>query len=79
MDKLKALFPVSFAAKDTRSLLISILLYLGFGIVAGIACKLLAILPLIGGFLSWIVGLVSGLYVLVGLVLTVLYFFKVIR
>ena len=79
MDKLKALFPVSFAAKDTRSLLISILLYLGVGVVAGFACRLLRILPLIGGFLSWIVGTVCGLYVLIGLVLTVLYYFKVIR
>lgn len=79
MKNLKPFFPVSFMAKNSRSLIISVLLYLAFGVLIGLACKVLSIIPLIGGLIAWILGVVCGLYVLVGLVLTVLFYLDLLK
>lgn len=79
MKNLKPFFPVSFMAKNTRSLIIAILLYLAFGVVIGLACKVLSVIPLIGGLIAWILGIVCGLYVLIGLVLTLLFYFDLLK
>lgn len=78
MDLLKKLFPFSFVAKDVQPLVISIIVYLVADIVLGVLIGLLASLPIIGVIFT-IVGSLLGLYVTVGLVLTVLYFAKVIK
>lgn len=79
MKNIKPFFPVSFMAKNVRSLVIAILLYVAFGVLIGLACKVLSIIPLIGGLLAWILGIVGGLYVLIGLVLAVLYFLDLLK
>lgn len=79
MKNLKPFFPVSFMAKNTRSLVVAILLYLAFCVVIGLACKVIGIIPLIGGLIAWILGVVCGLYVLIGLVLTLLFYFDLLK
>ena len=74
MSTLKNLFPLSFTANDTRSFLTAIVIYLVIGVAAGLISKIIRIIPLLGGLLSWIIGLVAGIYVLVGLILTILVF-----
>lgn len=79
MKNLKPFFLVSFMAKNGRSLVVAILLYLAFGVVIGLACKVIGIIPLIGGLIAWILGVVCGLYVLIGLVLTLLFYFDLLK
>lgn len=74
MSTLKNLFPLSFTANDIKSFLTAIVIYLVIGIAAGIISKLVGIIPLIGGLISWVIGLAAGLYVLIGLILTILVF-----
>lgn len=77
-NKLKSIFSLSFKGNDVSSLIISILLYLGIGVVLGLVCWLVGIIPLIGGPVSWLIGTVGGLYVPVGIVLAVLHFLKIV-
>lgn len=79
MKNIKPFFPVSFMANNTRSLVVSILLYLAFGVLIGLACKVLSVIPLIGGLIAWILGIVCGLYVLIGLVLALLFYFDLLK
>ena len=77
MDKLYTYFPVSrnVAAKDIRSLIISIAIYLVACLVMGIVQSILGPLPIVG----WILGLAGGvleLYCVVGIVLSLLKFFE---
>ena len=78
MDLLKKFFPHAFKANDIVRLVVTIIIYLVIGLVAGIVIGLVAKLPLIG----WIIGLRGGvvdLYVLIGIVLSVLVFLKVLK
>lgn len=75
MDQLKRLFPFSFSGNAVRDLVVAIIVYLVIGVVAGIICWVIGIIPLIGGFVAWLLRALSGLYVLVGLVLSVLHYF----
>ena len=68
MDFLKKYFPYSFRARDAKSFVITLLIYVLIGIVAGFLIRILAHIPV-----------VSLMYVLVGVVLAVLYFVKVIE
>ncbi|MBR4232419.1 MAG: hypothetical protein IKR95_04340 [Oscillospiraceae bacterium] len=74
MSALKNIFPLSFTANDTKSFLTAIVIYLVIGIAAGIISKIVRIIPLIGGLISWVIGLAAGLYVLAGLIVTILVF-----
>ena len=79
MDMLKKIFPFSFKEKkDVAALIINILLYLVGDIVAGAVIGLLASIPVIGIVFS-LVGSLVGLYCLVGLVLSCLDYFKVLK
>lgn len=78
MDKLKSIFPFSFRGKDIVSLLVSILIYIGIGLVLGVVCWIVGKIPLIGGLASWLIGLIGGIYELVGIVLAVLHFLKIV-
>ena len=78
MDILKKLWPFSFRAKDVSNLIISLLIYIVIDIVCGVVIGLLAKLPLVG-WLFGIVGGLVGLYAFVGIVVTVLVFFKILK
>lgn len=79
MDMLKQFFPFSFAAKnDLTALIINILVYIVAGAVIGFVLGLLGGIPIIG-FLFSLIGWIVGLYCLVGLVLAVLDYMKVLK
>ena len=79
MNMLKTYFPLSFKTKDVTELIISIAMYLITGVAVGIITFIIGIIPLIGGFIAGIIGTVSGLYILAGIILTILNFFKVLE
>lgn len=79
MDMLKKFFPFSFGKKpDVTSLVIALLVYLVAAVVASVVLFLLALIPVIG-ILFGIVGGIVDLYLLVGIVLTVLDYFKLLK
>lgn len=74
MDLIKKIFPFSFKATDVVGLVISIVIY----VIAPTILGLLGKIPLIGfifGILAW----ASGIYCTIGIVLSILYFVKVIK
>ena len=86
MDILKKIFPLSFRFADTVvNLVIGILIYVVACAVAGFVLSLLGILsaiPVVGVILGWLLGVIGsiiGLYGLIGIVLELLVFFKVIK
>ncbi len=79
MATLKKLFPYSFKAKkDLGALIVNVLIYFVFDIVAGAIIGLLSGLPLIGWAFA-LVGSLLGLYVTVGLILSILHYLKVVK
>ncbi len=77
MEKIYSYFPLSnrVNAKDTRSLVVSILLYIAVGLVMSIVGKLLGWIPVIGfvlGLISWVLDI----YCLAGIVLSILRYVK---
>ena len=86
MDMLKKFFPFAFKAEDVTKLIISIVIFFLIGAVGGavigLAASILAAIPLVGGLLAWAVGVIGSivaLYSLVGIVLSILVFVKVIK
>lgn len=79
MDLLKKFFPYSFGAKDVTGLVIKIVVYLVVGLIVSLVCKLVSLIPFVGPIVAWLVGSVVDLYVLVGIVLTVLDYLKVLK
>ena len=79
MDLLKKIFPISFKyVKDVTSLIVGIILYLIVGAVGGLVIWLASFIPFVG----WLVGALGGildLYVVIGIVVQVLVFLKVIK
>lgn len=79
MDTLKKFFPFSFKEKkDVAALVINVILYLVAAVVIGFVLGIVALIPII----NLIVGLVGGLvelYVLAGIVLSFLDYFKVLK
>ena len=79
MDLLKKIFPLSFRyAKDIANLIVGIIVYLVVGAVGGLVIWLATGIPFVG----WLVGTLGGildLYVVVGIVLQVLVFLKVLK
>ena len=78
MDTLKKFFPHAFKAADVKSLVISIIIYLVIGFIGGLIIGLLSAIPFIGWLFS-IVGALVDLYTLVGIILAVLFFAKVLK
>ena len=79
MDTLKKLFPYSFKAKkDISALIVNVLIYLVFDIVAGAIIGLLSDIPLVG-LVFGLVGGLLGLYVTVGLILSILHYLKLVK
>lgn len=78
MDLLKKIWPHAFGAKDVVGLIITIIIYLLIGVVVGWLIGVLANIPIV----NIICGLVGGLldvYCLVGIILAVLAFLKVLK
>ena len=86
MDILKKLFPISWSkTKDSNDLVKGLIIYIVGAIIAAaivvVAITILSILPL-GDILAGIVGTLGsliGLYTLVGIILLLLVYFKVIN
>ena len=78
METLKKIFPLSFREPTTNNLVVTIIIYIVASFVVGLVLGLLAKIPLIGWIFS-IIGSLFGLYCFIGLVLVILYFFKVIK
>ena len=78
MDLAKKLFPQAFNAKTTAGLIVTLIIYVLIDIVCGFVIGLLAKIPLLGIIFS-ILGSVIGLYALIGIVLSILVFLKVIK
>jgi len=78
MDMLKTFFPFAFKSTDNNSLVVSLIIHVIIGVVCGAIIGLLAKIPVIG-ILFTIIGAVVGLYALIGIVLSILVFAKVIE
>ena len=78
MDTLKKIFPHAFKAKELTPFIMALLVYVVIDVVCGIVIGLLAKIPLIG-ILFGLVGSVVGLYALVGVILSILVFLKVVK
>lgn len=79
MDTLKKLFPLSFREKkEVKDFIIVLVIYAVISIVCEIVFWLLGKIPLVG-FLFGLVGWVVGLYIIGGVVLTILHFTGVIK
>ena len=79
MDLLKKFFPFSFTAKaDVTALVVNVIIYLAAGVLIGFAIKLVSIIPIIG-FIVGLLGGVIDLYILVGIILSCLDYFKVLK
>ena len=87
MDILKKIFPLSWKfTKDVANFIIGIVLHLLlsviFGLVAGLATLIVGWIPVVGAVLIWalsVIGSVIGIYALVGLVILILVYCKVIK
>ena len=79
MDMLKMIFPFSFGEKkDVAALVINILIYLVVGIVIGFAIFLLAKIPVVG-IIAGLVGSLLDLYILAGIIISVLDYLKILK
>lgn len=78
MNLLKKLFPFSFKATQLSSLLAAVIVCVLVDVVCGWVIGLVAKLPLVGWIFS-ILGAAIGLYALVGIVVALLVFFKVLK
>lgn len=78
MDMIKKVFPHAFKANELKSFIIVLVIYLLIDIVCGFVIGLLAKLPILGIIFS-LLGSVVGLYALIGIILSVLVFAKVIK
>lgn len=78
MDTLKKLFPLSFNAKDVASLIIKIIIYLALSIIIGFVIAIFALVPFVN-LLTGLVGALAELYILAGIVITVLDYLKVLN
>ncbi len=87
MEQLKKWFPLSFKRNDSvGNFIVALLIYLAIGLVAGLligfAGMITGWIPVVGTIIGWVlraVGILVDAYVLVGIVLQILAFCKVIK
>ncbi|MBP3369762.1 MAG: hypothetical protein J6L85_03320 [Clostridia bacterium] len=87
MEIVKKIFPLSWAfTKSVGNFVVGIILHLIlgtlFGLVAGLAKTLVGWIPVVGDLLIWALGVIGsliGVYALVGLILLILVYCKVIK
>lgn len=78
MEMLKKYFPHAFKAEELKAFILALAVYLVIDIVCGFVIGLLAKIPLIGIVFS-ILGAVVGIYALIGIILSILVFVKVVK
>ena len=78
MDTLKKFFPHAFKATELKAFIISLIVYVLIDLVCGLVIGLLAKIPVLGIIFS-LLGSVVGLYALVGVILSILVFVKVVK
>lgn len=78
MDILKKVWPNAFKLTDVASLVITLLIYVLIDVVCGFIIGRLVNIPVIG-ILFTLVGSLVGLYALVGIILTILVYLKVLK
>lgn len=69
---LKKYFPAALMSTNSNAFIKAVVFYLVIGIVFGVICRVVGIIPIIGWLVAGIIGLVVGLYVLCGLVFSIL-------
>ena len=87
MDALKKIFPRSFKfTKDVPNLIIGIIVQIlaiaVLGVLIWLATAITGWIPVVGAIIGWVLGIVSsllGLYCLVGIIIQILVFAKVIK
>lgn len=76
---MKNLFPLSFKwASSLVSMLIGVVIYIVVGAVAGLAIGFIGAIPIIG-IIAWVLGLAVDVYVVVGIIVLVLAYLKVVK
>lgn len=78
MDILKKVFPHAFKATEVAAFVITLIIYALVAIVGGFVISLLVKLPIIG-IIFTLVGSLVSLYALIGIVLSILVFVKVLK
>ena len=78
MELLKKYFPFAFKATELTPFIVSLVVYALIDVGCGVVICMLAKLPIIGIIFS-LLGAVIGLYALVGIVLSILVFVKVVK
>jgi len=78
MDMIKKFFPNAFKAKELSSFIVALVIYVLIDVVCGFVIGLLAKIPVLGIIFS-LLGSIVGLYALVGIVLSILVFVKVLK
>ena len=78
MDMVKKFFPNAFKAKELSSFIVALVIYVLIDVVCGFVIGLLAKIPGRGIVFS-LLGSIVGLYALVGIVLSILVFVKVLK
>lgn len=78
MDVLKKIFPHAFATNGLGSLIVRIIIYVIIGAVAGFLIGILAKFPIINIF-TGVIGSIVELYVLGGVILSILVFLKIVK
>ncbi len=78
MEMLKKFFPFSFKSQGLVNFIITLIVYLVISAVLGWAIAVLAGIPIVG-ILCGLLGALLELYVLVGVVLAILNFLKIVK
>jgi len=78
MEFLKKVWPFSFETKDVTNLVVKAILYVLFLTVASILMGVLSNVPVVN-VIFYVLGSLVDLYVLVGLVVLFLSYFKVLK
>ena len=84
---LKKLFPLSWKySKDAANLIVGILMYIAVGLIAGaiiaISGAIIGWIPVVGAIIGWVLRIVSSIvciYVIAGIVISILVFTKTIK
>ena len=86
MDMLKKFFPYSFGAKDVTALVIKIIVYVVAMVAGGLLLGLIGLIsgwiPVLGAIIGWIlgaIGTVIEVYCVIGIVLSILDYLKVLK
>ncbi len=78
MDLLKQIFPHAFKSKDQNEFVFALIMYAVIAIVGGLVIGLLVQIP-IAGIIFGLLGGIVDLYAIIGLVLSILVFLKIVQ